>query len=234
VIRLQGICRTFEVGEEKVHALVDVSEHIPKGEHVALMGPSGSGKSTLLHILGCLDRPTRGSYLLNGQEVANLSQGELTEIRRHQVGFLFQFFHLVPRLTLAENVDLPMLFAGVPRGERRERVAEALAGVGLSDRAHHRPDQVSGGQRQRAALARALVMRPSLILADEPTGNLDTVSGRQVLDLLDDLHEQGMTLVVVTHDPAVARRAERVLRMVDGRIVGRFRGDELPGDAGAA
>jgi putative ABC transport system ATP-binding protein len=227
VIRLEGISRTFEVGGEPVHALVDVDEHVQDGEHVALMGPSGSGKSTLLHILGCLDRPTRGSYQLDGREVAHLSDRELTEVRRHQIGFLFQFFHLVPRLTAAENVGLPMLFAGVPRGERRRRAAEALEAVGLTDRATHRPDQLSGGQRQRAALARAVVMRPRVILADEPTGNLDTTSGRQVLDFLDKLHREGMTLVVVTHDPAVARRAQRVLRIVDGRIVQRFPGEEI-------
>jgi putative ABC transport system ATP-binding protein len=222
VIQLEGISRTYYLGGRPVYALVDVSERIRAGEHVAIMGPSGSGKSTLLNLVGCLDRPDAGSYRLDGREVAKLDDRQLTAVRRDLIGFVFQFFHLVPRLTAAENVELPMLFAGLPRAERQGRVAAALAAVDLAGRSDHRPDQLSGGERQRVALARATVMRPRLLLADEPTGNLDTASGRQILDLLARLHAGGMTLVVVTHDPVVARRAERVLVLVDGRIARRL------------
>jgi putative ABC transport system ATP-binding protein len=194
-------------------------------------GPSGSGKSTLLYTLGCLDRPDSGAYWLGGREVARLNDEELTQIRRHLIGFVFQSFHLVPRLTAAGNVDLPMVFAGLPRGERREKVEAALAAVGLADRIDHRPDQLSGGERQRVALARAMVMQPRLLLADEPTGNLDTSSGRQILDLLDRMNEAGTTLVVVTHDPTVAQRADRVIVLVDGRIVRRLPGRDVMGAA---
>jgi putative ABC transport system ATP-binding protein len=224
VIRLDRVSRDFQVGDTVVRALADVTEVVATGEHVAIMGPSGSGKSTLLNVIGCLDRPTAGSYALDGREVSRLDDAELTEVRRHLIGFVFQSFHLVPRLTAAENVELPMVFAGVPRAERRERVEAGLATVGLTGRADHRPEQLSGGERQRVAIARAMVMRPRLMLADEPTGNLDTRSGAQVLDFLDGLHAQGLTLVVVTHDPNVARRAERVVVMVDGRIVQRVAG----------
>jgi len=222
VIRLEHVSRVYQVGETIVRALDDVSEHIGAGEHVAIMGPSGSGKSTLLNVIGCLDRPTSGSYVLDGREVSGLDDGALTAVRRDVIGFVFQSFHLVPRLTAAENVELPMVFAGVPRAERRDRVAAGLAGVGLTTRADHRPDQLSGGERQRVAIARAMVMRPRVVLADEPTGNLDTTSGRQVLELLDRLHAEGLTLIVVTHDPNVARRARRVVVMVDGRIERRL------------
>jgi putative ABC transport system ATP-binding protein len=227
VIRLEHVLRVFEVGETEVRALDDVSEHIAAGEHVAIMGPSGSGKSTLLNVIGCLDRPTSGRYVLDGREVSGLDDAELTRVRRHLIGFVFQAFHLVPRLTAAENVELPMVFAGVERTERRTRVAAELDAVGLRARADHRPDQLSGGERQRVAIARAMVMRPRLLLADEPTGNLDTRSGRQVLDLLDGLHAGGLTLVVVTHDSQVARRADRVILMTDGRIVRRVAPSEL-------
>ena len=218
MIRLTGVSRCFQVGDEQVRALVDVAEEIRAGEHIAIMGPSGSGKSTLLNILGCLDQPTTGSYFLNGQEVAHLDDTALTNVRRHEIGFVFQFFHLVHRLTAAENVELPMIFAGVGRGERRQRAAAALEAVGLTPRAHHQPDQLSGGERQRVALARATIMRPEILLADEPTGNLDSKSGKIVLDLLDRLNQQGLTLVVVTHDPRVAQRADRILILVDGSI----------------
>jgi putative ABC transport system ATP-binding protein len=218
MIRLSGIARTYRLGSEEVHALVDIDETIDTAEHVAIMGPSGSGKSTLLNTLGCLDRPTTGSYLLAGRDVSRLSDAELTQIRRHEIGFVFQFFHLVPRLTAAENVGLPLVFDGVPRSERVERVAAALEHVGLTDRATHRPNELSGGERQRVALARATIMRPKILLADEPTGNLDTKSGRVVLDLLDELNDEGLTLIVVTHDAAVARRADRILVLVDGRV----------------
>jgi len=189
--------------------------------------PSGSGKSTLLYLLGCLDRPTSGAYWLNGREVARLSDEELTDIRRNLVGFVFQSFHLVPRLTAAENVELPMVFGGVNRAERRQRVTAALAAVDLGERMDHRPDQLSGGERQRVALARAMVMSPRLLLADEPTGNLDTTSGRQILDLLEGLNDQGVTVVVVTHDPSVASRAGRVIVLVDGRVARRLAGADV-------
>jgi putative ABC transport system ATP-binding protein len=227
MIRLQGISRTFDVGGEPVHALVDVDEEIAAGEHLAIMGPSGSGKSTLLHILGCLDRPDRGVYELVGRDVARLDEGELSLVRRHTIGFVFQFFHLVPRLSALENVELPMVFAGIDATERRERALARLRAVGLEPRAAHRPDQLSGGERQRVAIARATVLEPKLLLADEPTGNLDTASGRHVLEILEQMNAAGLTLVVVTHDPAVARRARRVLVLKDGRVVHRGRGADI-------
>ena len=218
MIKLSGISRTFQVGDEPVNALVEIDEEIRPGEHVAIMGPSGSGKSTLLNILGCLDKPSTGSYRLDDREVAELDEAALTMVRRHQIGFVFQFFHLVHRLNAAENVELPMIFAGQPRAERRRRVAVALEAVGLTPRADHLPDQLSGGERQRVALARATVMEPEILLADEPTGNLDSASGKVVLDLLDRMNDDGLTLIVVTHDPKVAHRADRILVLVDGRI----------------
>jgi putative ABC transport system ATP-binding protein len=227
VIRLDGISRTFAVGGEPVHALVDVTEEIAAGEHLAIMGPSGSGKSTLLHILGCLDRPDRGVYELLGRDVAQLDEDELSLVRRHTIGFVFQFFHLVPRLTALENVELPMVFAGIAPAERRERALARLRAVALEARASHRPDQLSGGERQRVAIARATVLDPKLLLADEPTGNLDTASGRHVLEILEGMNAAGLTLIVVTHDPAVARRAGRVLVLQDGRIVHRGSGADI-------
>lgn len=227
MIRLERVSRTFDVGGEPVHALVELSEEIRAGEHVAIMGPSGSGKSTLLNILGCLDRPTSGNYHLDGRDVSGLDDAELTEVRGHLIGFVFQSFHLVPRLTAVENVELPMVFAGIPRGERKQRALAALASVGLSERGTHRPTQLSGGERQRVALARATIMQPRILLADEPTGNLDSGSGRQVLEMLDHLNAGGLTLVVVTHDPNVARRAQRILVMADGSAVLRVPGSEV-------
>lgn len=227
MIRLRGISRSFVVGEEAVHALVEVDEEIGAGEHVAIMGPSGSGKSTLLNILGCLDRPSAGSYELEGRSVGDLSTHELTQVRRHRIGFVFQFFHLVPRLTAAENVELPMVFAGIARTERRQRVAEAIAAVDLSARADHKPEQLSGGERQRIALARATIMKPSILLADEPTGNLDSKSGGVILELLDRMNAGGLTLLVVTHDLKVARRADRVIVLVDGRVAKRVQGGQI-------
>ncbi|HEX9724119.1 MAG TPA: ABC transporter ATP-binding protein [Vicinamibacteria bacterium] len=232
MIRLEKICRTFMVGGQPVHALVDVDEEIAAGEHVAIMGPSGSGKSTLLNILGLLDRPSSGSYWLDDREVSHLDELELTQVRRHRIGFVFQFFHLVSRLNALENVELPMVFAGIPRDERRKKARDLLEAVGLGERADHRPDQLSGGERQRVALARATVMGPALLLADEPTGNLDTASGRQVLDLLDRMNEKGLTLVVVTHDPDVARRADRILILADGRVARRLSGEAITHVAG--
>jgi putative ABC transport system ATP-binding protein len=224
VIRVEDLWRTYLMGDEELHALRAVTEHIRPGEHVAIMGPSGSGKSTLLNIVGCLDSPSRGSYHLDDREVGSLDPIELSRIRLHQIGFIFQSFHLVPRLDALANVELPMIFDGVPPGERRKRAMAALEAVGLERWARHRPAELSGGQKQRVAITRATIMGPRLLLADEPTGNLDTRSGTQVLDLLDNLHSEGMTLVVVTHDPNVARRADRVLVLRDGEITRRVAG----------
>ncbi len=218
MIRLQQVHRIFEVGDQKVHALNDVSLDINRGEYIATMGPSGSGKSTLLNILGLLDQPTSGEYILDGQDVTALSDQAQAEMRRDKIGFVFQFFHLVPRLSAAENIALPMVLAGVPVAERKVRVSRILDAVGLTDRAHHRPDQLSGGQRQRVAIARATVMEPAVILADEPTGNLDSASSKDVLDILERLNHNDITLIVVTHDLDIAKRARRRLHMVDGRI----------------
>jgi len=218
VIELRGLTRHFRVGDQTVRALQDVSLTIPDGDYLALMGPSGSGKSTLLHLLGCLDRPTSGSYILDGHEVGSLPENDLAAIRSRKIGFVFQFFHLVPRLTATGNVELPMILAGIRPVERRARVAKALAAVGLTDRAAHRPDQLSGGQRQRVAIARATVMGPSILLADEPTGNLDRASGREIIELIERMNRDGLTVVVVTHDPEVGGRARRILKLVDGRI----------------
>jgi putative ABC transport system ATP-binding protein len=219
VIDLRGLTRHYQVGGQVVRALESVDLTIPDGDYMAIMGPSGSGKSTLLHLLGCLDRPTSGSYRLDGQEVAALPEQALAQVRSRQIGFIFQFFHLVPRLTAAANVELPMILAGMPVAERRPRIAEALEAVGLSDRADHRPDQLSGGERQRVAIARATVMRPSILLADEPTGNLDRAAGGEVIELLERMNDDGLTFLLVTHDPEIGGRARRVVRLVDGRIV---------------
>ncbi len=218
MIQLQQVHRIFEVGDQEVHALNDVSLEIERGEYIALMGPSGSGKSTLLNIVGLLDRPTSGEYALDGENVTALSDQAQAEVRRDKIGFVFQFFHLVPRLSAAENIALPMVLAGVPVVDRKARVSGILDAVGLTDRAHHRPDQLSGGQRQRVAIARATVMEPAVILADEPTGNLDSASGRDVLDILERLNDNNITLIVVTHDLEIANRARRRLHMIDGRI----------------
>jgi putative ABC transport system ATP-binding protein len=192
---------------------------IEAGEYVSVMGPSGSGKSTLLNILGCLDRPTAGSYRLAGEETARLDEGELSQLRRYRIGFVFQFFHLVPRLTAAANVELPMVFAGVPAEERAARARQVLDVVGLTPRAGHRPDQLSGGEQQRVAIARAVVMEPALLLADEPTGNLDSVSGREIVGLIEEMNRRGLTLIVVTHDPLIGARARRQIHLSDGLVV---------------
>jgi len=218
VIELEKLTRTYTVGDRPVHALREVSLTFPDGDYVSVMGPSGSGKSTLLNVLGCLDRPDGGSYRLDGREVARLSEVERTLLRRHRIGFVFQTFHLVPRLTALGNVELPMVFAGVPRSEREARARKALEAVGLTPRAGHRPEQLSGGERQRAALARAVVMGPSILLADEPTGNLDTASGGEIVRLLESMNAAGLTLVVVTHDPAIGGRARHRVRLVDGAV----------------
>jgi putative ABC transport system ATP-binding protein len=202
-----------------VNALRGIDLVVPDGEYLSVMGPSGSGKSTLLNLLGCLDRPTSGSYRLDGRDVTDLDDLDLSRLRRHKIGFVFQAFHMVPRLTAKGNVELPMMFAGVPPEERSRRAEAALASVGLTERMDHRPDQLSGGERQRAAIARAVVMGPTLLLADEPTGNLDSVSGGEVVALLEAMNAGGLTLVVVTHDAGLGRRARRQIRMADGAIV---------------
>jgi putative ABC transport system ATP-binding protein len=198
--------------------LNDINITIEKGEYVSVMGPSGSGKSTLLNVIALLDQPSSGRYLLNDQPVTQLSDDELAKVRRENIGFVFQFFHLIPRLSAAENIEMPMILAGVAVKERKQRVQEALASVGLQDRADHRPDQLSGGQLQRVAIARAMIMRPEILLADEPTGNLDSKSGKEIIELLEGLNRQGVTLVIITHDQNVGDRARRKIRIVDGQI----------------
>jgi len=224
VIRLEQAERVFQVGEETVYALRQVDLTVRPGEYVSIMGPSGSGKSTLLNIIGLLDRPDRGVYRLEGIDTTELSDRQQADVRRHKIGFIFQFFHLIPRLTASENVELPLTLAGVEMRQRRERVAEALARLGLSDRARHRPDQLSGGQRQRVAIARATIMKPAIILADEPTGNLDRASGADVIESIESLNREGMTVVIVTHDPELGRRTHRQVHMLDGRIEDNLRG----------
>jgi putative ABC transport system ATP-binding protein len=223
VIELETIERDFVVGDSVVRALRGVSLTIPDGDYCSIMGPSGSGKSTLLNVLGCLDRPTSGTYRLDGVDVSSLDDDALSAIRGHRIGFVFQFYHLVPRLTAAANVELPMIFAGVERRERAERVSRALASVGLTPRARHLSEQLSGGERQRVALARAVVMGPSVLLADEPTGNLDSAAGAEIVALLEGMNARGLTLIVVTHDPDVGRRARHRLRLVDGAIAEEVR-----------
>jgi len=219
VIEIERVSRVFQVGTQQVYALRDVSLQLAGGEYVSVMGPSGSGKSTLLNVLGLLDRASAGVYRLDGRDVTQLEEDAMARVRRELIGFVFQFFHLVPRLTAAENVELPLTLAGVAPQERRERVRSALAAYGLEDRARHRPDQLSGGQRQRVAIARATVMRPAVLLADEPTGNLDRAAGQEVIRLLEGLLDQGITLVVVTHDPELGHRARRWVQMLDGQVV---------------
>ncbi len=220
MIQLTGIERVFQVGDEAVCALSRVTMGANPGEYIAIMGPSGSGKSTLLNIIGLLDRPDKGVYRLEEVDTIDLTDDQKASVRRHKFGFVFQFFHLVPRFTAAENVELPLILAGVDQGERESRVQAALSALGLSDRAKHRPDQLSGGQRQRVAIARATIMQPRVILADEPTGNLDRTSGKEVIQILEDLNEKGMTLIMVTHDPDLGNRASRRIRLVDGKISG--------------
>ena len=218
MIHLSGIERTFLVGDEAVYALSSVNFTVRQGEYVAIMGPSGSGKSTLLNILGLLDRPDKGIYTLENLDTTELSDDQQASVRRNKIGFVFQFFHLVPRLTAAENVELPMILADVDPASRKSRVQAALDSLGLGERARHRPDQLSGGQRQRVAIARATIMQPDVILADEPTGNLDRTSGIDVIRILEELHQKGMTLIMVTHDPELSRRAARKVQLLDGKI----------------
>ncbi len=219
MIEIAGVSRTFQVGGQPVHALRAIDLNFADGEYAAIMGPSGSGKSTLLHILGLLDRPDSGHYRLDGLETTEISEERRAQLRRDRIGFVFQSFHLIPRLSAAENVELPLVLAGLAPAQRRERVTRILAAVGLADRAHHRPDQLSGGQRQRVAIARATIMEPGLILADEPTGNLDRASGREVMESLEALNAHGLTLLIVTHDAELGARAQRRIRMDDGAML---------------
>ena len=218
VIRLEDICRIYRVGSQEVRALDGVSLSVSRNEYVAIMGPSGSGKSTLMNILGCLDSPDSGRYILNGTDVSEMEDGEMADVRNREIGFVFQSFNLLPRYNALENVALPMVYAGVPAGERRVKAAQALRSVGLEDRMDHRPNELSGGQRQRVALARALINSPSIILADEPTGNLDTHTSVEIMRLFDEIYRNGNTVIVVTHEEDIAAYAHRVIRLRDGRV----------------
>jgi putative ABC transport system ATP-binding protein len=218
LIDIVGIGKTYRIGEVEVHALRQIDLQIFKGEYVALMGPSGSGKSTLMNILGCLDTPSRGTYTLNGTNVSKMSDNELAEIRNKEIGFIFQTFNLLPRNTALDNVALPLVYAGKGKKERLQKAAEALASVGLADRMYHKPNELSGGQRQRVAIARALVNNPSIILADEPTGNLDTKTSHEIMDLLENINNNGNTVIIVTHEEDIAKRAKRIIRLRDGLI----------------
>jgi putative ABC transport system ATP-binding protein len=218
VLEIKGIGKTYVIGDVVVEALRSVDLQINKGEYVALMGPSGSGKSTLMNILGCLDTPSRGKYLLNGTDVSHMSDNELAQIRNKEIGFIFQTFNLLARNTSLENVALPLVYAGVGKKERLAIARESLKSVGLADRVDHKPNELSGGQRQRVAIARALVNKPAIILADEPTGNLDTKTSHEIMDLLEEIHQQGNTVIIVTHEEDIAKRAKRVVRLRDGLI----------------
>ncbi len=218
ILSLRDVARNYAMGTECVHALNGVSLDVARNEYVAIMGPSGSGKSTLMNIIGCLDVPTSGSYSLDGQPVATMSESQLAEVRNRRIGFVFQTFNLLPRADILHNVELPLIYAGVPRAERRDRARRALEVVGLADRVKHRPNELSGGQRQRVAIARALIHNPSIILADEPTGNLDTRTGDGIMALLDEMHGAGQTIVLVTHEEYIAEHAQRTVRLRDGRV----------------
>ncbi|MBW1719994.1 MAG: ABC transporter ATP-binding protein [Deltaproteobacteria bacterium] len=228
MISLEHVHRVFQVGNQKVHALNDLMLDIGRGEYLSIMGPSGSGKSTLLNILGILDRSTSGRYLLDGTDVTSLSDDQQALTRREKIGFVFQFFHLVPRFTAEQNIELPLVLAGVSPAERKDRTRHMLQAVGLEARAHHRPEELSGGQRQRIAIARATIMEPAVLLADEPTGNLDRASGKEVIEILEQLNRKGIILIVVTHDPEIGGRAHRRIRLVDGRITSATSGHEKP------
>lgn len=218
VINTKNISKVYQMGSETIRALDNVDISINKGEYVAFMGPSGSGKSTLMNIVGCLDTPTTGTYLLNTNDVSEMSENELAEIRNKEIGFVFQTFNLLPRSTALENVEIPLIYAGIGKSKRKETAQKTLESVGLGDRAHHKPNELSGGQRQRVAVARALVNNPSIILADEPTGNLDTKTSYEIMELFDNLHKQGNTIIMVTHEEDIAAYAHRIIRLRDGNI----------------
>jgi putative ABC transport system ATP-binding protein len=218
VITTNGISKIYRMGSEVIHALQSITININRGEYVAFMGPSGSGKSTLMNIIGCLDSPSDGQYILNGNDVSDLTENELAEIRNKEIGFVFQTFNLLPRATSLENVALPLIYAGVGRSEREERAHQTLSNVGLGDRSHHKPNELSGGQRQRVAIARALVNNPSIILADEPTGNLDSKTSHDIMDLFQELHNKGNTIIMVTHEDDIAHCAHRIVRLRDGLV----------------
>jgi putative ABC transport system ATP-binding protein len=218
VLRVAGLERRYDMGGEVVHALRGVSLTIRRNEYVAIMGPSGSGKSTMMNILGCLDTPDAGEYWLNGEEVSKLGDDALARVRNREIGFVFQTFNLLPRASALHNVELPLIYAGLSAGERRERAEQALVRVGLGERMHHRPNELSGGQRQRVAIARALVNRPSILLADEPTGNLDSTTSEEIMAVFEELHAQGQTVVMVTHEPDIAAYAERIITLRDGKV----------------
>lgn len=218
LIEVEGLWKTYVMGQEKVHALRGITLSIAKGEYVAIMGPSGSGKSTLMNLIGCLDTPSQGTYRLNSNSVADLSDDELAKIRNKEIGFVFQTFNLLPRATALHNVELPLIYSGASSEERREKAIKAMQTVGLGDRMTHKPSELSGGQRQRVAIARALVNNPSIILADEPTGNLDSTTGTEIMQLMADLHRQGNNLIVVTHENSVAQHADRIIHIIDGKV----------------
>jgi putative ABC transport system ATP-binding protein len=229
LLRLEGVSRLYEMGGETIYALAEVSFQIRRGEYVAIVGASGSGKSTLMNILGCLDTPSAGSYLLRGRDVRGLSDDALSDLRNREIGFVFQTFQLVPRTSALENVELPLVYRGVASGERRRRAVAALERVGLGKRLAHRPNELSGGQRQRVAIARALVTEPTILLADEPTGNLDSNTGREILALFGELHRAGNTILLVTHEPSIAGQCPRAIRLSDGRVIADGLGREVAG-----
>lgn len=218
IITLENIAKDYRIGKIIIHALSSITTKISKNEYVAIMGPSGSGKSTLMNLIGCLDTPTSGTYILNGQDVSKMEDNQLADIRNNEIGFIFQTFNLLPRYTALENVTLPLVYAGIPKAKRIERATEVLESVGLGDRMAHKPNELSGGQRQRVAVARAMVNHPAIILADEPTGNLDSKTSIDIMNLIDEIHQRGNTIILVTHEEDIARRAERIIRLIDGNI----------------
>ncbi len=234
LIDIRDITKVYDMGEERVHALDGVTLSVDRGEYIAIMGPSGSGKSTLMNLIGCLDTPSSGSYVLNGREVAKMTDDELAQIRNQEIGFVFQTFNLLPRTTALQQVELPLVYAGVPKKERRERAVRALEAVGLADRMGHQPSEMSGGQRQRVAVGRALINNPSILLADEPTGNLDSQTGAEIMALFDELNSRGNTIVLVTHEEDIAAHARRIVRLRDGKLRDDRRNESAAARTGSA